>query len=175
MLRRPQVKKRQKLLVTLSGCWSSKWFSQPTFLSRKQGATKQIRTYFYCVAAWCLLLLLKSEIGRLNFCTYWRSSVGWILCWDDADAGDCLSDFSMVLLVLIAGFCGDLVFNIFIFSHSNHLLLQHKAGHLKSFKFQYLLSECRTDFECKRTSVWLNSSHWKQSHVSSQTRCVFVR
>jgi len=50
-----------------------------------------------------VFLLLTSGSGRLNFYRYWRSSVGWILCWDDADSGDYVADVSMVMLVLTAG------------------------------------------------------------------------
>jgi hypothetical protein len=58
-----------------------------------------------CVAPWGLFLLLMSGSGQWNFCSYRRSSVGWILCRDNADgAGDCVSTFWLVLMVLSAGF-----------------------------------------------------------------------
>jgi hypothetical protein len=88
--------------------------SQPYWAESRGG--QNISTYFYCVAPWGLFLLLTSRRGRWNFCRYWRSSVGWILGWDNADAGDYVADISVVLLLLSAEFSWCRFWNWHIFS-----------------------------------------------------------
>jgi hypothetical protein len=110
-LQNPYDSKYTKLWLTRSGCWYSKWFSQRPLLSGKQqGWTKKFSSYFYSVAPSGLLLLLTWRSGRCELCGYWRSSVGWMLCWDDADTDDYVAGVPVVLLVLAAWFFTDVDF-----------------------------------------------------------------
>jgi len=88
--------------------------SQPYWAESRGG--QNMSTYFYCVTPCRLFLLLTSSRGRWNFCRHWKSSVGWILGWDDADAGDYVADISVVLLLLSAEFSWCRFWNWHIFS-----------------------------------------------------------
>ena len=85
------------------------------YRAESSGGQKKLSPTVYCVAPWGLFLLLTSGSGRLNFCRYWRSSVGWILCWDYVDADDYVADVSVVPLVLTAGLYWCKVWNWHIF------------------------------------------------------------
>jgi len=111
----PRTRNATKHRVTRNDFCYSKWFSQLPLPSWKQRGTNKLAPTFHCVSPWGLFLLLTSGSGRLNFCRYWRSSVGWILCWDDADADAYVADVLMVLLVLTEGLYWYTVSNWHIF------------------------------------------------------------
>ena len=132
---------------------TSEW--QPTTITEKKAAgDKKLAPTFYCVAPWGLFLLLTSESGRLNFCRYWRSSIGWILCWDDADAGDYVADVTMVLLVLAAGLYWCRVWNWHIFPQLS-LIISAPRRPFEELVISHLLSQ---------TDIYSRSDH-KQSVI----------
>jgi len=69
--------------------------AQPATLTKQKAAADKKSAPTFTASLLGVFLLLTSGSGRFNFCSYWRSSVGWILCWDDADADDYVADNSV--------------------------------------------------------------------------------
>ena len=148
--------------MTWSGCWFSNDSANDPYQAESSGRQKKISTYFYCVAPWSLFLLPTSGSGRLNSCRSWRSSVGWILCWDDADAGDYVADVSMELLVLTAGLYWCRVWNWHIFPQLSLIT----AAIWRSFSFTiYCLKQIYTADQTIST-LWSDTSQYSATALN---------
>ena len=89
---------------------------QPTTLTEQKAAGDK-KNITYRLLCRSLGFVTAADVRKwtIDFLQYWRSSVGWILCWDDADADDYVADVSKVMLVLTAGLYWCRVWNWHIF------------------------------------------------------------
>jgi hypothetical protein len=126
---------------------------QPAILiEQKAAGNKKSAPTFIASLLAGLFLLLTSGSGRGNLCRHWRSSVGWSLCSDDADA-DYVADFTVVLLVLTAALYWCRVSNWHIFPQLSLIIV---ALRRPLEELHYLLSQ--TDIysssDQKHSVIW---------------------
>ena len=89
---------------------------QPTTLTEQKAAGDK-KNITYRLLCRSLGFVTAADVRKwtIDFLQYWRSSVGWILCWDYVDADDYVADVSVVPLVLTAGLYWCKVWNWHIF------------------------------------------------------------